>query len=250
MTWPGGPVHRIGSGKGGHAAVTGGRVPCCRRRSVCRLCSLPVAQPSARDGRRRRVFSVPGSPSRGRICRALGCRWAYHSGARAVSPPGVAHWATATVVALLFGLRYDPAARLPSWRCFLSFGPRRTRGPLSVACGAAEHAEVQPVGRMTVALGGANARHSAASQPCAAARCRTKVRMFGAKPRTDAERPIGAPGRCSTAHSSPILRRLLPQRPDQQPRPAERECEHHHPAEDAHHSGSTAPRPPGHGPKG
>jgi hypothetical protein len=181
------------------------------------------AHPSARDGRRRRALLVAGSPSRGAF---------------------VVHWAAD-------GSTIPAPGRFPPWRRFpLVLGPRRTRGPLSVACGAAEHAEVQPVTRMTVALGGANARHSAASQPCAAARCRTKVRMFGAKPRTDAERPIGAPGRCSTAHSSPILRRLLPQRPDQQPRPAERECEHHHPAEDAHHSGSTAPRPPGHGAKG
>ena len=58
------------------------------------------------------------------------------------------------------------------WRCFLSFGPRRTRGPLSVACGAAEHAEVHSVGRMTVAIGGAKARRSAALEPCAASRCR------------------------------------------------------------------------------
>ena len=53
-------------------------------------------------------------------------------------PPGRVFpliWATATVVALLFGLRYDPAARLPSW-------PRRIRGPFFVQCGAAEHAEV------------------------------------------------------------------------------------------------------------
>ena len=40
---------------------------------------------------------------------------------------------------------------------------------------------------MTVTIGGAKARHSAASQPCAAARCQTKVRMFVAKPRTDVE---------------------------------------------------------------
>ena len=32
----------------------------------------------------------------------------------------------------------------------------------------------------------------------------------------------------------------MPQRPDQQSRPAERECEHHHPAKDTDHSGSTA----------
>ena len=90
-------------------------------------------------------------------------------------PPGHVFpliWATATVVALLFGLRYDPAARFPSWRCFLSFGPRRTRGPHSVACGAAEHAAVHSVGRMTVAIGGAKARRSAALEPCAASRCR------------------------------------------------------------------------------
>ena len=74
---------------------------------------------------------------------------------------------------LFFGLRYDPDARFPSWRRFLSYGPRRIRGPLSVARGAAEHAEVQPVVGMIVVIGGANARHSAASQPCVAARCRT-----------------------------------------------------------------------------
>ena len=40
---------------------------------------------------------------------------------------------------------------------------------------------------MTAVIRAAEPRHSAGLQPCAAARCRTKVRMFVAKPRTDVE---------------------------------------------------------------
>jgi hypothetical protein len=86
-------------------------VRCCRGRSVRMLCSLPVAQPSARDGRRRRAASEPGPPSRGRICRAPDCRWAYHPPRQGLTPGDV-------FLLLGHGNRRGP-----------SFGRARTCGP-------------------------------------------------------------------------------------------------------------------------
>ena len=65
-----------------------------------------------------------------RICRAPNGRWAYHSRARVLAFPGVAHWATATVVALLFG-----SARTCGGSCGWPHdrGPRR--GQRTAFCG-------------------------------------------------------------------------------------------------------------------
>jgi hypothetical protein len=161
-TWPG-------------AAITGRcarHVPYCRCRSV--LCLPPWAHSSAREGRRRRVYMA--------LALRLADAFAVHRTAdgTTVPAPGPHPWQ-----------RFPPLGpRQPSWPFFSAYatirppgflpwprfrssGPRRTRGPLSVACGAAEHAEVQPVGRMMAAIRAAEPRHSAASQLCAAARCRT-----------------------------------------------------------------------------
>jgi hypothetical protein len=57
-----------------------------------------------------------GGTRSGRICRAPNGRLAYHPGARAISPPGVAHWATAAVVASFYASEKERKVSSPDPR--------------------------------------------------------------------------------------------------------------------------------------
>jgi len=95
--------------------------------------SPPWALPSARDGRRRRALLVAGSPSRG----VFAVHWA--ADGPTIPAPGrflplASHiWATAAVVALLFGLSCDPAAGDCPWHRFRFYSGHES-SPTTVRC--------------------------------------------------------------------------------------------------------------------